>query len=59
MPLKLTIENGNDAFQEERLERETAALLVEVAGRIECGEKAGKIRDGNGNECGSFELTFD
>lgn len=54
MKLSITIESGNAAVEDSR---EVAALVQNVAERIEGGFTEGRIVDYNGHAVGSFTYT--
>lgn len=58
--LRLRIDTDNDAFADGNGASEVAALLRNVAKKVEFGgELDGVIRDSNGNTCGQWDLRFE
>lgn len=55
MSFIVKIETGNAAMSGGR---DVAAVLREVAERLERGEEAGNVRDANGNTVGGWELSL-
>ena len=54
----LRIETGNAAFAEPNTLTEIAEILRQVAARLDRGDPAGTIFDGNGNSVGEFAPQF-
>ena len=59
MKLTITINTDNDAFQGDAEETEIARILRDIADRCRReGVSSRKLRDFNGNTCGSLKVTL-
>jgi cytochrome c-type biogenesis protein CcmH/NrfF len=57
MNFVLKVGCDNAAFEDPDIE--VSRILREVAGRVEAGQKNGRIMDVNGNSVGEFFFNFD
>ena len=57
MKFKLEIETGNAAFKENGLFGEISRILGEVSDSMASGFVPEKLKDLNGNTCGSIEFV--
>jgi hypothetical protein len=55
--IKIKIDTGNDAFEDDNYNYEVARILYEIAGNFQLGIKYTAVNDTNGNAVCTIEYT--
>lgn len=55
---KLTVNSGNDAFQDGNADSEVSRILRLIADRLDVGPSSGIVYDYNGNKVGAFDYDI-